>query len=98
MSSSAQQNMGFPQSKYSADRKVTAQKNQQLRESAYKLVVKVIRWRSGVKGDKITTKEWKEYKKHLLASIPTDETRKYQQILGKLKETQQAILKYGGFA
>lgn len=90
--------MGLTSAKCTVDRKITAQKNQQIRETAYHLVVKIIQWRSGIKGEKVTTKEWRDYKKHLLSSISAEETRKHQQVLTKLKETQQAILKYGGFA
>lgn len=86
---------------FSADqRKVTAQKNQQLREASYHLVVKIIRWRSGtaVSDSKITSQEWMEYKKHLLSSVEKDETDKLKEINSKLKETQQAITDHGGFA
>lgn len=86
---------------FSADqRKVTAQKNQQLREASYHLVVKIIRWRSGTahSDSKITNKEWQEYKKHLLSAIDDDEKEKVKEIQNKLKETQKAIEYNNGFA
>lgn len=85
---------------HSDQRKVTAQKNQQLREASFSLVVKIIKWRSGtaISDSKVTSKEWLKYKKHLLSSIEKEEKNKVKELQLKLKETQQAIERHNGFA
>ncbi len=77
----------------------TVQKNKELREASYHLAIKIIRWRTGIheKKDKITPTEWKKYKIHMTASIPEDKLEILKQTKLKIKETEEAISKRGGF-
>lgn len=71
------------------------------REAWHKLVVKIISWKEGLlEGgsvkitDKVTSKEWNTYTKHL---IKTNTSYTKQKVLSNLKETEDLIKQNGGF-
>lgn len=94
--------MNLPTQKLSKeDQKILSLKKKAESDIVYRLVVKIISWKNGPlvggslqKTDRITAKEWAEYKKHLLMISKTDSPEK---TMGKIKETQQIIQKHGGF-
>ena len=80
--------------------KIVNDEKSQARELWFKTVVKVLKWKEGVKGkasvtELITDKEWSAYcKETLKINVGTlkDKTLK------KLKDTEELIKKHGGFA
>ena len=76
-------------------------KAQQERDRMFKLVVKIISWETDSLNsivvrslNKITNKEWNNYKKHALA-IPT--TLSMERVKEKLEQTFKDIKQHGGF-
>lgn len=70
-------------------------------EKAYNLVVKIIKWKTGIfegkqieDKDLITTEEWERYKNYLEGVSTTDSSEK---LTKKLAETFEIINKRGGF-
>jgi hypothetical protein len=75
--------------------------NQEENERIHKLVVKIISWKSGLQqgaaiipSNKITPKEWANYKKHIQK---ISKTLSSEEVNKKLKEAEAAIKKNGGF-
>ncbi len=82
-------------------KKLATQATQEANKAIHDLVIKVINWKSGFltggftkKTDKITSKEWQTYRKHLL-TISQSQPR--QKTIVKLNEIEIAIKKNGGF-
>ena len=74
---------------------------QKVREKAFKLLVKIISWESGFLGspivssaNRITSKEWTEYKKHRKGVFNVFDKDK---IKSDLKKTYDSIKINGGF-
>lgn len=83
------------------EKKIQAQENHEENERIHALVVKIISWRSGLldgaiiqEQNKITPKEWDEYKKHLLRISKVESPEKVKE---KINNTYEAIKKRGGF-
>ena len=83
------------------EKKVIAQENHEESERIHALVVKIISWRSGLldgaviqESNKITAKEWDEYKKHLLRISKVESPERVKE---KLNETYESIKKRDGF-
>lgn len=83
------------------ERKLLVLKAQQAKEKVFKLIVKIISWETGSldsvvirSADKITPKEWAEYKKHQL-QIPTSNSAEKVKI--KLAKTFKLISENNGF-
>lgn len=83
------------------EKKIAAQENHEENERIHSLVVKIISWRSGLldgaviqESNKITPKEWDEYKKHLTRISKIDSPERVKE---KLNETYESIKKRGGF-
>ncbi|MBI2011948.1 hypothetical protein HYS91_04220 [Candidatus Daviesbacteria bacterium] len=83
------------------ERKIALLKTQKENEKVFKLVTKIISWKSGLMDgasikseNKITPKEWHTYKKHL-TKISTSEGK--DKVKNKIKETFRAIKEHGGF-
>jgi hypothetical protein len=87
--------MQLPTQKLTQDeQKLLALKKKAASDNIYRLCVKIISWKSGKKTVKITSKEWVEYKKHIVGISKTESP---ERVLTKLKDTHQAIIKHGGF-
>lgn len=83
------------------ERKAAASKTQAANEKIFKLVVKIISWKSGpMEGasikltDKITRDEWQRYRAHMLRISKTESEKRVKE---KLEETYNAIKANGGF-
>ncbi len=83
------------------DKKQAALENHEENERIHALVVKIISWRSGIldgaiiqKNNKVTPKEWEEYKKHLLRISKVESPERVKE---KLNDTYESIKKRGGF-
>ncbi|MCL5410312.1 MAG: hypothetical protein M1324_00450 [Patescibacteria group bacterium] len=83
------------------ERKLAALKAQKARESAFKIVVKIISWESGTldsavikSANKITEEEWLKYKKQRMDIATADNRDKAKE---KLTLTYNSIKANGGF-
>lgn len=81
--------------------KPTEQEINEAKEALHKLVVKIISWKSSTpilgfdhEANKVTPKEWKDYKEHIL-KINTSESR--NKVIDRLKKTYEIIEERGGF-
>lgn len=84
------------------EKKAIAQENHEQNEKIHQLVVKIISWRSGIldgaviqRDNKVTPKEWDDYKKHLIRISKVDTPERVKE---KLTDTFESIKKHGGFA
>lgn len=84
------------------ERELALLKAQRTKESAFKLVVKIISWESGAaesivvkSSDKITLQEWVQYKKQRM-NIPTVLDK--EKVAANLAQTYNSIKANGGFA
>lgn len=75
--------------------------NHKADEKIHKMVVKIISWKAGIldgasitRQNKITPNEWNTYRKHILKISKTESK---DRVMEKLKATQLAIKKNGGF-
>lgn len=82
-------------------KKLATLATQEANKAIHDLVIKVINWKSGFltgsftnRANKITNKEWADYRKHLLKISQTQPRTK---VLAKLTEVENAIKKNGGF-
>lgn len=93
--------MNLPSVKLSKEeQKEKILKSQADNEKKFKLVVKIINWKTGLKNgastqpdDKITSYEWQCYKQHLVEISKANPDK----VKGKLEETYEAIKLHGGF-
>lgn len=83
------------------ERKLAILKAQKVKESVYKLVVKIISWESGAaestvikSANKITPEEWLRYKKQRMDIFATVDKEKMKD---KLAQTYNSIKANGGF-
>ncbi len=83
------------------EQKAVALENHQANERIHSLVVKIISWKAGLldgasisQSNKITQSEWGRYRQHILKISKIESV---DRVKGRLKETQQAIQKHGGF-
>lgn len=64
------------------------------REIWYRLVVRIIKWKEGLGGDKISTADWDTYCDRI---IKISITNGKERTLENLRETQRIIQNRGGF-
>lgn len=83
------------------ERKEAVLKSQAANEKIFKLVVKIISWKSGPmegatikKTDKVTPDEWQRYRTHILRISKTESEKRVRE---KLDDTYKAIKANGGF-
>src|SRR5437588_102796 len=77
------------------EQKKAALEHQKANELIHQLVVKIISWKSGSSQvNKITTREWTNYRQHILRISKTESP---DRVKGKLEATKEAIQNHGGF-
>lgn len=83
------------------EQKLAVLKNHLANEKIHNLVVKVISWKFGIlegasisEENKVTKKEWNEYKRHILNISKIEDVEKVE---NKLKDVHNSIKLHGGF-
>lgn len=80
------------------EQKKAALEHQKQNEQIHQLVVKIISWKSGSLGssclNKITNREWSNYRQHILKISKTESP---DRVKGKLEATREAIQNHDGF-
>ena len=81
--------------------KIAIMENHEASERIHALVIKIISWKAGLldgaiinSDNKITKKEWSNYRDHILNISKIESSEK---VNSSLKETQESIARNGGF-